>query len=119
VDLHILPAPTRGEAVPRFRLRKDQPATILYLPRVIPKKGSPDERFRLLVQDGDGVVKFDQSYARSEMERAFDSWGAMPVFLPVSGLPSGRYEFVVLREAAPPEKVAVIPFDIAREDSRR
>jgi hypothetical protein len=115
VDLHVLPSPQRGEAVARFVLKKGQPATILHLPRVFPGGGNPADRLRLLVQSEEGAVKFDRIYARSEMERAFESWGVMPIFLPASILPDGRYEVLVLREAEPPEKIASIPFEIVRE----
>jgi hypothetical protein len=117
VDLHILPSPRRGqEAVERFTLRRGQPATILHLPQVIPKTGNPDEKFRLIVQDDSGVVVFDQTHTRSEMDRAFERWGVMPIFLPALSLPAGRYEVIVLRDATPRDQVAAIPFEIARED---
>ena len=116
VDLHVLPPPQRGEAVARFVLKKGQPGTILHLPRVIPRDGSPADRFRLLLRGEEGTVRFDQVYPRSEMERAFETWGVMPLFLPASSLPSGRYELTVQRDDPSAEKVASIPFEIAREE---
>src|SRR5262249_26215958 len=82
-DLHLLPAPRRKEeTVTRFTLKKGQPATILHLPKVIPDAGSPDEQFRLIVRGTSMAPVFDRSYSRSEMMRAFDSWGVMPILLP-------------------------------------
>jgi hypothetical protein len=117
VDLHLLPAPTRKEeSVTRFTLRKGQPATILHLPKVIPGAGSPDEKFKIVVRRPSLAPVFDQSYTRSEMMKAFDSWSVMPILLPASSLPAGRYELIVSREADPSDQVAVIPFEIVREE---
>ncbi|HEU5180961.1 MAG TPA: zf-HC2 domain-containing protein [Candidatus Polarisedimenticolia bacterium] len=116
VDLHVLPPPQRGETIPRFILKKGQPGTILHLPRVIPRGGSPSDRFRLLLRSGDGAVKFDQVYPRPEIERAFDAWGVMPLFMPASSLPSGRYELTVQRDDPSAEKIASIPFEVTREE---
>jgi hypothetical protein len=116
VDLHVLPAPQRGEAVTRFVLKKGQPATILHLARVFPAGGNLEDRIRLLVQSDKGVVRFDRVYKRSEMERAFESWGVMPIFLPASTLPAGRYELIVQRDDPSAEKIAAIPFEVTREE---
>jgi hypothetical protein len=116
VDLHLLPAPTRREGITRFTLRKGQPATILHLPNVLPGAGSPDERFRLAVKRRDAGAVFEQTYTRAEMMRAFNRWDVMPILLSSSNLPAGSYEVIVSRERDPDQELAVLPFEIVREE---
>ena len=113
VDLHLLPAPTRGEeSLAQFRLRKGQPATILHLRRVLPDPHSPDERFRVIIRAASGATVYERVHTRAEMERDFDQWEVMPIYVPAA---PGKYELILMRETAPAERVLESPFELVPE----